>query len=49
MACSQSEQVHRVIELLVKDSGGFGVEKEKSKCRKEDEGVQLQRVSSSLW
>lgn len=48
MACNQSEQVQRIVELLLKDSGGFGVEK-KSKWRKKDEGVQLQRVSSSLW
>lgn len=33
MACNQSEQVQRVVELLLKDSVSFGVEKEKSKCR----------------
>lgn len=44
MACNQSEQVQRVVELLLKDSMSFGVEKEKNKSRKEAKGVQLQRV-----
>lgn len=45
---NQSEQVPRVAEPLLKASGSFGVEK-KSKCRKEDEGVRLQRASSPMW